>query len=96
MSLMGAVGLGIEATLPLPQLIKNWREKGCRGFRVSVLAAWLLGDVMKMVFFFNAESVGTMFKVCAGVQMVLDFALGGQFLLFGEGEVKAHPNIEMD
>ena len=84
-NLLGMLGLGIEATLPLPQLLKNQKEKSCKGFRVSVLAAWLIGDVTKMVYFFNAQSVGPLFKVCAGMQMCLDFALGVQFAVYGEG-----------
>ncbi|KAL7267562.1 hypothetical protein RUND412_009848 [Rhizina undulata] len=85
---LGYLALGIEAALPLPQVLANHKAKSCHGFRVSLLAAWLLGDVMKTIFFFNAEKVGLQFKICAAVQFVLDAFLGVQFWMFGAGEGK--------
>jgi hypothetical protein len=86
--LVGYVALGIEALLPLPQVLANQRSRSCDGFRVSVLASWLIGDAMKMVYFHNAEHVGVQFKLCAFVQMVLDAYLGVQFWWFGAGPVE--------
>lgn len=86
--LVGYVALGIEALLPLPQVLANQRSRSCAGFRVSVLASWLLGDAMKMVYFYNAQHVGIQFKACAIVQMVLDAYLGVQFWRFGAGPVE--------
>ena len=83
---IGCFALGIEALLPLPQVIKNQRSRSCRGFRLSVLISWLLGDFTKMIYFSNAEHVGAQFKVCAAVQTVFDSYLGVQFWMFGEGE----------
>jgi hypothetical protein len=85
---VGYVALGIEAMLPLPQVMANQRTRSCDGFRVSVLASWLLGDAMKMVYFYNAQHVGFQFKACALVQMVLDAYLGVQFWRFGAGPVE--------
>ncbi|RPB03531.1 hypothetical protein L873DRAFT_1633082, partial [Choiromyces venosus 120613-1] len=81
--LVGYVALGVEATLPIPQVLSNQRSRSCDGFRLSVLASWLLGDVMKMLYFFSAQHVGLQFKLCAGVQFVLDAYLGVQFWMFG-------------
>jgi len=82
---VGYLALGIEATLPVPQAIANHRRRSCQGFRVSVLASWLLGDAMKLVYFYNAQHVGLQFKVCACVQTVMDAYLGVQFWRFGNG-----------
>ncbi|KAI9843798.1 MAG: hypothetical protein M1838_002445 [Thelocarpon superellum] len=91
--MLGYIGLGIEATLPIPQMLSNQRARSCKGFRVSVLASWILGDVMKMVFFFlaNATNGGSgkpipwAFKLCGLFQFACDLALGLQFWFFGDG-----------
>jgi len=54
--LLGYTGLAIEATLPLPQIYKNHSARSCKGFRVSVIINWLMGDAMKMCYFFGAAS----------------------------------------
>lgn len=87
-ALQGCVALGIEATLPLPQIMSNQRNRSCKGFRLSVLANWLLGDAMKMSFFFLAEStIPWSFKLCGIFQACCDSYLGVQYLMFGEGPV---------
>jgi hypothetical protein len=101
---IGALGLSIEATLPLPQLLSNYRARSCKGFRVSVLASWIAGDLMKMFWFFNATSeIPWTFKACGIFQMGCDMCLGVQYLVYGDGEagrvVKEHekmgPPMEM-
>ena len=89
---LGYLALGIEATLPLPQMLANYRRKSCRGFRGSVLGNWILGDVMKMVFFFLAdqgkggEGVPWSFKACGLFQFACDIGLGAQWWWFRDGE----------
>jgi hypothetical protein len=87
-ALQGYVALGIEATLPLPQIWSNQRNRSCKGFRLSVLANWLLGDAMKMSFFFLADStIPWTFKLCGIFQACCDSYLGVQYYMFGEGPV---------
>ena len=89
-SLLGYLGLGIEATLPLPQMLANQRARSCKGFRFSVLFSWILGDMMKMVFFFLAESdIPWTFKLCGVFQFACDILLGLQYWWFGSGPVPA-------
>ena len=85
---LGAVALAVEAVLPLPQLVANQRRRGCRGFRASVLANWLVGDAFKMVFFFakGAAEVPWAFKLCGVFQATCDVLLGVQFYAYGNGE----------
>lgn len=86
-ALQGYVALGIEATLPLPQILSNQRNRSCKGFRLSVLANWLLGDTMKMTFFFLAESsIPWSFKLCGLFQACCDSYLGVQYWMYGEGD----------
>jgi len=92
---IGYAGLSIEATLPLPQILANARSKSCKGFRFSVLASWLVGDAMKMAWFFTASTqIPVAFKVCGVFQAGCDAFLGVQYLMYGSGQVpiiKEHP-----
>lgn len=86
-SLQGYVALGIEAMLPLPQILSNQRNASCKGFRLSVLANWLVGDLFKMAFFFyiSQSSIPWAFKACGIFQACCDVYLGVQYLMFGNG-----------
>jgi len=83
---IGYTGLSIEATLPLPQILANARSRSCKGFRLSVLASWIAGDIMKMFWFFTATTeIPWAFKLCGIFQMCCDLFLGGQFFVYGSG-----------
>lgn len=85
---IGYAGLSIEATLPLPQILANARSKSCKGFRFSVLASWLVGDAMKMAWFFTASTqIPVAFKVCGVFQAGCDAFLGVQYLMYGSGQL---------
>ena len=89
-TLIGYLGLSIEATLPLPQIFKNLQSRSCKGFRVSVLVSWIAGDIMKMFWFFSATSeIPWAFKLCGIFQMCCDLFLGCQYWVYGEGETVA-------
>jgi hypothetical protein len=84
--MIGYLALSIEATLPIPQIISNHHARSCKGFRLSVLFSWILGDVMKMVFFFLADStIPWTFKLCGLFQFACDLYLGVQYWQFGDG-----------
>ncbi|KAI0157804.1 hypothetical protein GGR57DRAFT_55977 [Xylariaceae sp. FL1272] len=77
--LIGYIGLSVEATLPLPQLYANAQSKSCKGFRFSVLASWLIGDAMKMFWFFTATTeIPLAFKLCGTFQAMCDALIGLQ------------------
>jgi hypothetical protein len=86
-ALIGYIGLSVEATLPIPQIISNYKSKSCRGFRLSILINWLAGDAMKMFWFFTATTqIPWAFKLCGIFQMCCDSFLGIQaFVLYGDG-----------
>ncbi|KAI4146385.1 MAG: hypothetical protein LQ340_005949 [Diploschistes diacapsis] len=86
-TLLGAAGLGIEAVLPIPQMLTNYSSQSCRGFRLSVLANWLFGDAMKMGFFFwsSPGKIPWAFKACGVFQACCDLGLGAQYWMYGEG-----------
>ncbi|KAI1943657.1 hypothetical protein LOZ58_001831 [Ophidiomyces ophidiicola] len=86
-ALLGFAGLGIEAFLPIPQILANQRSQSCNGFRVSVITAWLLGDAMKMgYFFYSGSSVPLAFRICGVLQCICDCYLGIQYWIFGNGQ----------
>ncbi|PWN20059.1 hypothetical protein BCV69DRAFT_283592 [Microstroma glucosiphilum] len=55
-SLLGLYALGLESALPLPQLLANQRRRSLSGFRLSVLAGWLFGDLFKTAYFLFRSS----------------------------------------
>ncbi|KFY35462.1 hypothetical protein V494_05918 [Pseudogymnoascus sp. VKM F-4513 (FW-928)] len=86
-STIGYLGLAIEATLPIPQILANNRTRSCKGFRLSVLASWIAGDAMKMLWFFTATTeIPWAFKFCGMFQACCDSFLGVQYLMYGAGD----------
>ncbi|KAF9054308.1 hypothetical protein BJ165DRAFT_702093 [Panaeolus papilionaceus] len=68
---LGFIALGLESTLPIPQLISNYRQRSLYGFRMSTLVGWFGGDSFKTVYFFLQQSP-LQFKVCAIFQLSID------------------------
>ncbi|KAI0403633.1 hypothetical protein F4802DRAFT_279615 [Xylaria palmicola] len=96
--LTGYIGLSVEATLPLPQLYANAQSKSCKGFRFSVLASWIVGDAMKMFWFFTATTeIPLAFKLCGTFQAVCDALIGIQYFVYGSQgpAVKAQEDWEL-
>ncbi|OTB05856.1 hypothetical protein M426DRAFT_319542 [Hypoxylon sp. CI-4A] len=86
-ALIGYIGLSVEATLPIPQLVANARSRSCKGFRFSVLASWLIGDAMKMFWFFTSTSaIPWAFKFCGIFQAACDSMIGIQYWMYGDGQ----------
>ncbi|KIK61579.1 hypothetical protein GYMLUDRAFT_42590, partial [Collybiopsis luxurians FD-317 M1] len=81
-SLLGFVALGLESTLPIPQLISNYKQRSLYGFRMSTLLGWLGGDSFKTAYFFLQGSP-LQFRVCAIFQLSVDFAILGQRIMYG-------------
>lgn len=83
-ALIGYIGLSVEATLPLPQLYANAQSGSCKGFRFSVLASWIVGDSMKMFWFFTATTeIPLAFKLCGVFQAICDALIGVQYFIYG-------------
>ncbi|KAI0820386.1 hypothetical protein BC628DRAFT_1397911 [Trametes gibbosa] len=82
MAILGFVALGLESTLPIPQLISNHKQRSLYGFRMSTLIGWVGGDAFKTVYFFLQGSP-LQFKVCAIFQLSIDCAIIFQRLMYG-------------
>lgn len=98
-SLIGYVGLSVEAILPIPQILVNYRSRSSQGLRISVLASWLVGDSMKMFWFFTSKTtIPWAFKLCGMFQAVCDSMLGVQYVLYGQQQetvIKEHQQHPM-
>src|SRR5205814_9425522 len=78
------VCLAIEAIVPIPQFISHFRHKSVVSFRLSVMIAWLFGDLFKTsYFFFGDANVTWQFKACTAVQISFDLGIGAQFFIYG-------------
>ncbi|KAM0787502.1 hypothetical protein ACM66B_003574 [Microbotryomycetes sp. NB124-2] len=78
---LGFLALGLEATLPVPQLLTNYERKSTAGFRHSVLASWVGGDSFKLVYFI-VRSSPIAFQVCAAFQLGVDLAIVAQTVIY--------------
>ncbi|KAF8449129.1 hypothetical protein L210DRAFT_3389413 [Boletus edulis BED1] len=81
-SLSGFFALGLESTLPLPQLISNYKHKSLYGFRASTMIGWVGGDAFKTAYFFLQGSP-LQFKACAIFQLSVDAMIVAQRLYYG-------------
>jgi len=95
---IGYIGLGVEAILPIPQIMTNMRSRSCKGFRLSLLGSWLIGDAMKMFWFFTATTeIPWAFKIGGMFQASCDAFLGIQYWMYGDNTpsmIKEHPMDE--
>jgi len=80
--ILGFVALGLESTLPIPQVISNYKQKSLYGFRMSTLLGWVGGDGFKTIYFFLQASP-LPFKVCAIFQLSIDLVIVLQRLYYG-------------
>ncbi|KAF1797996.1 PQ loop repeat-domain-containing protein [Mucor lusitanicus] len=78
---LGFLSLGIESTLPLPQLLTNFKNRSVDGFSLLILASWFLGDSFKAFYFFYQHSP-IQFVACAIIQLTFDTIIVFQFILF--------------
>jgi len=80
--ILGFVALGLESTLPIPQLISNYNRRSLYGFRTSTLVGWAGGDSFKAAYFFLQGSP-IQFKACAVFQLSIDLAIIVQRIVYG-------------
>ncbi|ORZ03730.1 hypothetical protein BCR43DRAFT_483871 [Syncephalastrum racemosum] len=79
--ILGALSLGIESMLPLPQLISNFRRWSTAGFSLLVAGTWAFGDTFKL-FYFASTSSPLQFIVCGIIQVTIDCFIMLQFIVF--------------
>ncbi|KZP01423.1 hypothetical protein CALVIDRAFT_532188 [Calocera viscosa TUFC12733] len=70
---LGYFALGLESTLPLPQMYSNWVNKTLYGFRITTLGGWLIGDTFKVTYFF-IKNAPIQFKIFAIFSLSVDLS----------------------
>ncbi|KAI8390935.1 uncharacterized protein BYT42DRAFT_554932 [Radiomyces spectabilis] len=96
---IGAISLGIESTLPLPQCLSNFTRRSTSGFSLLVLGSWFLGDGFK-VFYFIYTQAPLQFDICGAIQLTVDTVIVFQFIIFSSTVKKwlgiSAPNVFED
>lgn len=82
--LIGAVALGIEATLALPQAYSNWKNHSAEGLNVILIATWVIGDAVKTLIFV-LEQAPMQFVLCGAFQLFVDFIVLFQIAIYRNG-----------
>lgn len=72
-NILGYLALGLEATLPIPQIIKNYQQKSLEGFKYTILLGWIAGDSFKVVYFI-LQSSPLPFALCSIIQVTFDIS----------------------
>ncbi|CAI5438157.1 unnamed protein product [Caenorhabditis angaria] len=78
---IGLVALLTEATLGLPQLVRNFQRKSTTGMSIPMVLAWLAGDLAKTAYFV-AKSSPKQFWLCAIIQITIDCLILGQVFAY--------------
>jgi len=73
-SILGALALGIEATLGIPQLLKIREQHSSKGFSKTLLLTWVLGDSFKTGYYLMNHSP-LPFIYCGSFQLFIDFLI---------------------
>ena len=79
--LVGYLSMGVEATLVIPQLMLNRRRQSCEGLALSLVGNWILGDVVKTIYFIVLSQPAP-FLACAISQLTLDGVLIYQLVAY--------------
>jgi len=72
--LIGFLSLAIEATLGVPQLVKNYKNKSTEGLSIALILSWFVGDAFKTVYFISTRSP-LQFIMCGALQLLVDCAI---------------------
>lgn len=78
---LGYFALGIEATLGIPQLYKNYQRRSTEGLSITMIAGWMVGDSLKTVYFL-LRKVPMQFLLCGCLQICVDSAILAQIATY--------------
>jgi uncharacterized protein with PQ loop repeat len=80
---LGILALGVEATLGVPQFIKNLRRQSTEGLSLPMVVGWTAGDTLKTVYFV-LRAVPSQFIWCGVFQIVVDLGILVQFSTYSK------------
>jgi hypothetical protein len=74
---VGALALGIEALLPLPQALRNYARRSTAGLSRGLIFAWTAGDTFKIAYAaIKGEPLA--FLLCGAFQLLVDLVILAQ------------------
>jgi uncharacterized protein with PQ loop repeat len=79
--ILGYLSLGVESTLGIPQIYKNFKRQSTDGLSLSMVVGWTVGDSLKTVYFVMRQ-VPSQFLLCGCLQICVDIAILGQFATY--------------
>ncbi|CAD8134519.1 unnamed protein product [Paramecium octaurelia] len=79
--IIGFLSCAIEATLGLPQAIKNHSAKSVKGLSYAMIGSWFLGDAFK-TFYFIVKNQPAQFVMCGVIQLSVDIWIMLQIAVF--------------
>lgn len=79
--LVGYAALGCEAMLVTPQIIKNARRRSTAGLDRFLVATWVVGDSIKVVYV-TMTAQPLPFFICGILQLLLDAVVIGQLVYY--------------
>ncbi|KAF9175471.1 hypothetical protein BGX21_002072 [Mortierella sp. AD011] len=82
-AVLGLAALGIEATVPLPQAIENYRSKSTAGFSPLILLMWVIGDSFK-TYYYISTSAKYQFVGCGIIQLCIDCVIITQTIIYSK------------
>ncbi|KAF9195554.1 hypothetical protein BGZ50_004354 [Haplosporangium sp. Z 11] len=82
-ALLGLAALGIEATVPLPQAIQNYRSKSTAGFSPAILLMWVTGDSFKTYYYITTHAK-YQFIGCGIIQLCIDCVIITQTVIYSK------------
>lgn len=71
---LGSLSLGIEALLPVPQAVQNYRKKSTHGLSGVLIGAWVAGDAFKTAYAL-VKGAPVQFTACGVFQLVVDLVI---------------------
>ena len=87
---IGYTSLLTEASLAVPQLIKNYNFKSTVGMSQSMVLLWAAGDLFKTSYFIVKENVPIQFVVCGVIQATVDLMILAQVSLYSRRSDESH------
>lgn len=81
---LGTLSLGIEALLPLPQALANYKRGSTEGLSTVLIGSWVVGDAFKTIYAFS-KGEPMQFVMCGAFQLCVDLVITYQMLNYGKG-----------
>ncbi|KAG4108671.1 hypothetical protein H8356DRAFT_972969 [Neocallimastix lanati (nom. inval.)] len=83
LEIIGFIGVSIEAAVPIPQAIRNYKNKSVKGFSKVVLIVWYTGDTCK-VCYHGFMHTPHQFFICGLFQLFMDVVITSQWIHYSK------------